>query len=80
MARQLLRGLSNATAASYLPGANPGWGGRRGRVLDVRGLRDRPDQTLSLSESLVGVWKKPGLTEVVSEAGRGAKGDNLARM
>lgn len=49
-------------------------------VLDVRGLRDRPDQTLYLSESLVGVWKKPGLTDVVSEAGRGVKGDNLARM
>lgn len=49
-------------------------------VLEVRGLRDRPDQTLYLSESLVGVWKKPRLTELVSEAGRGMKGDNLARM
>ena len=48
-----LQGLS--TVAPVTPGTDPG---KVGGVLDIRDLRNRPDQTLNLSQCLVGDWGK----------------------
>lgn len=60
-----LQGLS--TAAPVTPGTDPG---KVGGVLDIRDLRNRPDQTLNLSQRLVGDWGKSWLSKTMTEEGR----------
>lgn len=60
-----LQGLS--TAAPVTPGTDPG---KVGGVLDIRDLRNRPDQTLNLSQRLVGDWGKSWLSKMMTEEGR----------
>ena len=60
-----LQGLSDA--ASNGPGTHAG---RRRVGLDFRGLRNRPDQTLYLFESLVGDLEEILVTDMLTEEGR----------
>ena len=60
-----LQGLS--TAAPVTPGTDPG---KVGGVLDIRDLRNRPDQTLNLSQRSVGDWGKSWLSKTMTEEGR----------
>ena len=56
-----------STAAPVTPGTDPG---KVGGVLDIRDLRNRPDQTLNLSQRLVGDWGKSWLSKTMTEEGR----------
>ena len=56
-----------STAAPVTPGTDPG---KVGGVLDIRDLRNRPDQTLNLSQRSVGDWGKSWLSKTMTEEGR----------
>lgn len=70
-----LQGLS--TAAPVTPGVDPG---KVGGVLDSRDLRNRPDQTLNLSQCLVGDLEEILALRDDDRRRKREKGNNLTQM
>ena len=70
-----LHGL--ATAAAVPPGVDPG---KVGGVLDFRDSRNRPDQTLNLSQCLVGDLEEILALRDDDRRRKREKGNNLTQM
>ena len=66
-----------STAAPVTPGTDPG---KVGGVLDIRDLRNRPDQTLNLSQRSVGGLGKILALKDDDRRRKREKGNNLTKM